>query len=197
MDVDDVYDPEEEQERLAAVIEPWYERMLAGLHELVASAFVAELTPDEFRLDDEATRMILEEAAERVVRIDETTREAVREQLKEGQARGYSAWQIANGVPAEGFRGIDGLFVETWRSRAETIARSELAQASMVSALNRYAATGLVDRVKIHENTDTDAPCAARAGLIVPLSSRPLPLHPNCQMGLEPIPAATVVEVAA
>ena len=33
MDVDDVYDPEEEQERLAAVIEPWYERMLAGLHE--------------------------------------------------------------------------------------------------------------------------------------------------------------------
>ena len=141
--------------------------------------------------------MILEEAAERVVRIDETTREAVREQLKEGQARGYSAWQIANGVPAEGFRGIDGLFVETWRSRAETIARSELAQASMVSALNRYAATGLVDRAKIDENTDTDAPCAARAGLVVPLSSRPLPSHPNCQKGLEPILAATVSEVAA
>lgn len=184
MRVDDVYDAEDEQERLAAVVQPWYERMLRGMHELVRSAF---LEVQGFLLDDEATRMILNAAAERVVLIDQATRSAVRDQLREGQLRGYSAFQIANGVSGEDYRGIDGLFATTWKNRAQTVAFNELAEAQHTSAMNRYAATGLVERVELVENEDTDAPCASRNGTVVPLSSNPQRLHVNCRLSTIPV----------
>jgi hypothetical protein len=184
MGVDDIYDADAEQERLFAILARWYLSMLRGVHALIGSAF-----PEvgDFRLDDEATRLVLNEAAERVVLIDTATRTALREQLQEAQRRGYSAFQTANGVPGEDFRGIVGLFGITWKGRAETVALTELAQARAVASLDRYAATGLVDEVEIVEHTDTDEPCARRNGTVVPLSARPLPLHPRCQMGLIPV----------
>lgn len=188
MRLEDVYDDEAEQEALAAILDPRYVGMLAATHEAVGSALAPFLGPDAeaFRLDDAATRTILAEAAERVVLITAATRDALREQLREGQRRGYSAFQIANGVPAEDYRGVDGLFRTTWKGRAETVARTELAHAQNVASLDRYAATGLVDEVEIVEHEDTDGPCAARNGRVVPLSERPGLLHPNCQMGLIP-----------
>jgi len=176
MDLGDIYDQDAEQARLAAVLDPRYARMLVAVHELVRSAFPEA---QDFRLDDLATRALLEEAATRVVMIDGTTQDAIQALLMIGQARGYSAHQIAYGVEDEDFGGIDGLFTQTWPHRAETIARTELANASNVASLNRYAATGLVQAVRIHENTDTDEPCAARAGQVVPLTEQPGLLHPN------------------
>ena len=186
MRLDDVYDQEAEQERLAAVLDPRYEGMLLAVHELVASAF-SELTPDQFRLDDEATRLILEEAATRVVLIDEATRSAIASTLQEGQRRGYSAFQLAHGVPEEGFQGIDGLFTQTWQGRAELVSVTEIAHAQNVASLNRYAATGMVERVQLVENTDTDEPCASRNGKIVPIGEQPGLLHPRCRLGLIPV----------
>jgi len=98
-----------------------------------------------------------------------------------------SAYELAHGVPAEAFRGIKGLYEETWRGRSETIARTEIATASVAAGLDRYAATGLVDAVQIIEHEDTDAPCAARNGQVVPIASKPGLLHPNCQMSYVPI----------
>jgi len=186
MRLDDLYDREAEQRRLAAILFPRYAQMLAAWHETVASQF-PELTPDEFRLDDEATRAVLAEAAERVVLIDSATRDAIRQQLREGQARGYSTFQLAHGVPEDDYRGIDGLFSVTWKGREETVARTELAHAQNVASLDRYEATGLVSHVRLHENEDTDEPCASRNGKIVPLSEKPGLLHPRCRLGLEPI----------
>jgi hypothetical protein len=186
--LEDIYDSEAEQEALAAILDPRYVGMLAATHEAVGSALAPFLGADAeaFRLDDAATRTILAEAAERVVLITAATRDALREQLREGQRRGYSAFQIATGVPAEDYRGVDGLFRTTWRGRAETVARTELAHAQNVASLDRYAATGLVDEVELVEHDDTDAPCAARNGTVVALSERPGLLHPNCQLGLIP-----------
>jgi hypothetical protein len=186
VDVDEVYEAEEEQRGLALILLPRYERMLRAVHELVESAF-PELTPDEFRLDDAATRRLLALAAERVVMIDEATRRALREVLQEGQRRGYSDTQIADGVPDEGYRGIKGLYLETWRGRAQTIARTELSEAQVASSLDRYAATGLVSRVELVEHRDTDAECVARNGQVVPLGERPGLLHPNCRLALIPV----------
>jgi hypothetical protein len=183
MRLEDIYDADDEQERLARVLDPRFLRMLDAWQELVASQF-PEL--QDFRLDDEATRMILSTAAERVVLIDSATRDAIREQLKVGQARGYSAHELAYGVPAEGYRGIDHLFTTTWKGRAEVCARTELAHAQNVASLDRYAATGLVDEVQIVEDEDTDEPCASRNGKVVPISDKPGLLHPQCQMGLIP-----------
>jgi hypothetical protein len=185
-DLSALYDPEEEQGLLALVLFPRYERMLAVIHRLVASAF-PELTEDDFRLDDAATRKMLALAAERVVLIDESTRGALREVLAEGQGRGYSDTQIADGVPAEGYRGIKGLYLETWKSRAQTIARTELSEAQVGASMDRYQATGLVDQVELVEHTDTDDVCAARNGQRVPVSSRPQLAHPNCRLGIIPV----------
>lgn len=185
-DLSQLYDPEEEQGLLALILFPRYERMLAAVHHLVASAF-PELSEDDFRLDDAATRKMLALAAERVVLIDESTRQALRAMLAEGQGRGYSDTQIADGVPAEGYQGVKGLYLETWRGRAQTIATTELSEASVAASLDRYEATGLVDRVQIVEHTDTDDACAARNGRVVPIGARPGLLHPGCRMGLLPI----------
>ena len=186
MRLSDIYDPQEWQRLLASILMPRFRRMLEAWHELVASQF-PELSPEDFRLDDEATRMILAEAAERVVLIDAATRDAIREQLREGQRRGYSTYQLAYGVPEDDYRGIDGLFRTTWKGRAEVCARTELAHAQNVASLDRYAATGMVSRVQLVENEDTDEPCASRNGKVVPLSSKPGLLHPNCRLGIIPI----------
>ena len=146
-----------------------------------------ELDAGAFRLDDAATRRLLATAAEQVVRIDEVTRTALREVLQEGQRRGYSDTQIADGVPAEGFKGVQGLYLETWRGRPETIARTELSVAQVEASLDRYEATGLVSRVELVEHTDTDDECAQRNGRVVPISSRPQLNHPNCRLAVVPI----------
>jgi hypothetical protein len=182
----DLYDPEEEQGLLARVLFPRYLRMLEAVHQLVWSV-LPQLTPDEFRLDDPATRKQLALAAEQVVLIDQSTRSQLRDVLREGQQRGYSDHEIAQGVPADGFGGIRGLYLETWRGRAEMIARTELSNAMVNASLDRYAATGLVSHVRLHENEDTDEPCASRNGKVVPISSKPGLLHPHCRLGLEPI----------
>lgn len=183
-DIDDVYDANREQELLAAVFEDRYEAMLAAVHEVVKTAL--DLA-DDYRLDDRATNRVLVEAAQRVVRIDETTRAAIAEQLRLGQEMGLSSWEIANGAPKLGYRGIEGLYSETWKGRADLIARTELQHAQNVASLDRYAATGLVDRVTIIDGDDWDEPCRNRNGKTVPLGSRPGLLHPACTLVVVPV----------
>jgi hypothetical protein len=184
--LNDVYSAEEEQALLARIIFPRYERMLTAVHQMVASNF-PELSPEEFRLDDAATRKMLAKAGERVMLIDGATRRALQEVLQLGQVRGYSDRQIADGVPEDGYGGVEGLYLNTWKSRPETIARTELSEAMVQASLDRYEATGLVHEVEIIEHRDTDDACAARNGKVVPLATRPGLLHPNCRASLVPV----------
>lgn len=183
-DITDLYDQNEEQERLAVLMEQRYRSVLKAVHEAIAETF--GLRPDQFRLTDSAVNRLLVEAAHRVVGIDETTRQAIAEQLRLGQELGLSTWEIANGKPEVGYRGIEGLYAETWKGRAETIARTEIQHAQNQASLQRYADTGLVDKVQIVDG-DYDDACARRNGRVVPLSERPGLLHPNCSMTLIPV----------
>jgi hypothetical protein len=185
-DIDAIYDADAEQEALAILLEPRYMAMLRSVHELVAATFP---TMENFRLDDPATRAQLAHAAEQVVRIDETTRTALRHLLALGQERGYSAWELANGVPKDGFPGIEGLFRETWKGRALTVARNELAVAQLEASKERYRATGLVDRLQLRDGTGTapDQPCLDRNGQVVPLSANPQQLHIQCTLVCVPV----------
>lgn len=184
-DVDDVYDSAAEQERLAAILEQRYLAMLNAVHAAMIRLF--GLDPDRYRVHDAAVNAILVDAAQRVVRIDETTRQAIAEQLRVGQALGFSTYEIAHGKPEVGYRGIDGLYSETWKGRADMIARTELQHAQNEATLNRYAATGMVDMVQIIDGDDWDEPCRARNGRIVPISERPQLNHPNCTLSLVPV----------
>lgn len=183
-DIDDVYDGDAERERLSDILEQRYLQMLRAVHATMIELF--GLDAERFRLTDSAVNQILVEAAHQVVRIDETTRQLIAEQLRVGQALGLSTWEIAHGRPDIGYRGIEGLYSETWKGRADTIARTELQHAQNEASINRYAATGMVDHVEIVDG-DYDAACAERNGRIVPISERPQLLHPNCTLALIPV----------
>jgi hypothetical protein len=173
-----------EQYRLSLAIDPVYRQTLVAMHALVADAL--GLDPRTFRLDDAATRRVLEHAAEQTIKITETTRGAIDEQLTIGQERGYSTWQIINGVPKEDYLGIEGLYSGKWKTRPDTIARTILGDAQRISAIDRYKASGLVDRVAIRDGEE-DEPCKSRNGTTVPLDEAPELAHPRCTLVLIPV----------
>jgi hypothetical protein len=180
-DVNDIYDTPEEQRRLAAILEQRYLAMLTAVHAAIIRLF--GLDPNRYVVNDNAVNLMLVDAAHRVADIDETTRRDITEQLRVGQAMGFSNYELAHGRPDVGYRGIEGLYTETYRNRSETIARTELQHAQNEASLNRYAATGMVDMVKIIDGDEWDLPCAQRNGRIVPISERPQLNHPNCLIG--------------
>src|SRR5215471_20586988 len=184
-EVDDVYNSRDEQEALAAILERRYLAMLAAVHEALIRLY--GLDANRFVISDNAVNLMLVDAAQRVVRIDENTRQLIAEQLRVGQALGLSTYQMAHGDAKIGYRGIEGLYAETWQNRAETIARTELQHAQNEASLNRYAATGMVDMVQIIDGDEWDAPCARRNGTVVPISEHPQLNHPNCTMVVVPV----------
>jgi hypothetical protein len=184
-DLDIVWPSDEERARLERILGPYYRATLNAIN-----AILARLLPPDANsmvVSDAAVTRILGEAAARVVRIDQATRAAIQAQLQLGQLRGYSTWQIAHGVEADGYRGIDGLFQETWRGRADTVARTELQHASVVASQERFVASGVVDRVRVIDGDEWDTTCANRHGTVVPLEQAPSLAHPNCTLVLVPL----------
>lgn len=185
-DLDAIWPSDEEQARLARILGPYFVATLNATNAIVRQLLDDVIDPTTLVVDDAATNRILAEAGARIVRIDEATRAAIAEQLQIGQQRGYSTWQIAHGVPDDGYRGIDGLFRETWAGRADTVARTELQHAQTVATRDRYIASGVVDRVRLIDGED-DEPCRSRNGTVVPLEQAPGLAHPNCTLVLVPV----------
>lgn len=177
--------PEDEETRLQFLLDAVYRRVLVEVHYLVRDSLPVD--PATFRLRDEDTEAILREAATRVVGITETTRRAIADVLAQGQREGWTTQEIADGIAH--------LFDVTWKSRPFTVASTEIAEAQRLAAINRYTASGLVDRVKISDATrgkDHTDTCLARAGTTVPLDEAPPLDHPNCLIGGQIVWAAQV-----
>lgn len=174
--VEDIYNADDEEKRLAFIVDAMYRRILADMHLLVTDEF--DLDPAEFRLSDEATNALLEEAATQVVRISTTTREAIAAKLAAGNEAGLNTYEIA--------QSIEALFTETWANRATVIVRNEIGNAQLLSAADRYAATGLVDNVRIRDG-DEDEPCASQNGTTVPLGKHGGLNHIQCTKIIIPI----------
>lgn len=176
LDVDELIGDDEER-RLHLILEALYRRALQDVHVTVMDSL--DLDPLTFRLPDEAARAWAERhAAKRVTMISETTRAALREVIADGIAEGQSTYAI--------MRAIEQLYLTTWPNRPEVIARTEIGEAQRLAAIDRYAATGLVDRVRIRDGDD-DEPCASRNGTTVPLGDAPTLAHPQCTLILVPI----------
>lgn len=193
---DDVFDAAAEQAMLERILGAYYSAVLAAVHEVVRATFVdvPAFDPDRFILEDSATVRLLAQAGTQIVRITETTRQAIAAQLQVGAQRGYNTWQIAHGVPSEDYAGINGLFRETWAGRAEMVARTELQNAQRLAAIDRYNATGLVNEVTIVDGDDWDSVCANRNGTVVPLAQAPTLAHPHCTLMLLPVIRAGIEE---
>lgn len=153
---------------------------------LDAAGFGAELagTPPLVRESPELTRLMAE-AGTRIRGINAETLRAVQDVLRLGAERGYTPWQIANGVAADGYRGIRHVVEETYRGRADTIARTELGTASQNAAHDRYGRGNVVevdildgDECGWEYHDDPDLANGSRRSLA---DARAHPLaHPNC-----------------
>ncbi len=175
-DPDDLINADEER-RLAMILEALYAQVLKDMHVIVTDSL--NLDPLTFRLpDSEARAWAAEHAAARVSMISETTRAALQQVIADGIEEGKSTYEI--------MRDIEALYLNTWPNRPEVIARTEVGTAQREAAVNRYAASGLVDRVLIRDGDD-DEPCAGRNGTTVPLERAPHLAHPQCTLILIPV----------
>ena len=140
----------------------------------------------EYDAGGPVARRLLDNSAKRVVQINEATRKAIRETMALAEQRGYSLFQIANGVEKDGFRGLRDVVRETYKGRADAIARTELGFATNDAALDRYLEGGIVE-VDIIDG-DEDEVCADRNGERLDIASeRPTLAHPSCTLVVVPV----------
>lgn len=190
--------PDEDAERLLRIARPYLLQMILASSEttggLVGTSGLVATDP--------ATLALLRGAGQRIVAINEVTREAVQDVLQEGLARGLSNFEIARGVTerrdAEGnitreaFRGLRETIAETYEGRADTIARTEMALASQEAAEERYEKAGVLE-VDVLDGpncgwTEHDDPDVADSSRRSMDEARRFPIaHPNCRRIFVPI----------
>jgi HK97 family phage portal protein len=168
---------------LGETLQPLQLSLLDDISRLV----VAELGI-AFDLDDPTTRDYLRSAGSNIVGITDTTREAVRAALVEGQEAG-------EGIPklAARLRELPAFN----RARAITVSRTELGHSANTAALTNYRASDVVVGVRVFDG-DYDATCQAMNGRTFSLDHAPATLqHPRCLRAFAPITDAAELDRSA
>ena len=174
--------PADDAWRLYRALEP----VLYGTAHAVGNAVAPSVGVSPYVDTDPILLGHLASSAQRVRRVTEETRSAIRRELLIGGERHYSPYQIATGVPKDDYRGLRAVVSETYRGRAETIARTEVALAAAASAADRYGVAGVAE-VDIRDgegcgwlrHDDPDKANGTRR-LLSDYIQTPLS-HPNCR----------------
>lgn len=133
------------------------------------------------------SKHILGRLGERVKDINETTRKLLAQEISDGLNAGYSTEQIIEGVEADGYAGVKGLFSNWENDRAKTVGRTESAIGYNLGSLGYYEQAGVIF-VRVHDG-DFDEKCEAADGQIWTVreaADHPIE-HPNCIRGFDPI----------
>jgi HK97 family phage portal protein len=143
----------------------------------------------DWNLQNPAVRTVRQLLAQKVTRINETTREKLATVIEEGMRRGYSIPQIANGHQDNDgyYQGVQGVFDEATAARAETIARTETAVVYNQAAIVGYKDGG-VEHVEVFDGNH-DPECAAANGqrwTLEKAAENPI-AHPNCIRSFAPV----------
>jgi hypothetical protein len=178
--------------RLLAIARPYLLQMILAASDTASALIGAQ----RLQASDPQVIELLRLGGQRIVRINEITREAVQETIAQGLQRGLSDFEIARGVTelrdAEGnivrepFRGLRDVIEETYLHRADTVARTEMAVASNEASVERYASAEITE-VDIIDGpgcgwTAHDDPDVADGSrrTIGALRAQPIS-HPNCR----------------
>ena len=179
---------------LSHVMTRSYQRIIRTTWDAIAQSGVAGVLEFNDRLS--IVSQITALATRSAEGIDATTRTAVSRAIETGVERGYSIQQVARGVPAEGFPGINSLVEETYQNRARTIARTEVMRAQNAATIGYYREQG-IRWMRAHDpDGDPDdnyigtdgRTCAERHNLIYTADdSMNVDSHPNCRLTWSPI----------
>ena len=179
---------------LARVMGSSYERIIRTTWNTIAQSGVAGVLEFNDRLP--IVSQIVALATSSAEGIDQVSRTAVSRAIELGIERGYSIQQVARGVPAEGFPGINSLVEETYQNRARTIARTEVMRAQNAASIGYYREQGI--RWMRAYDPDGDPgdnyigsdgrTCSERSGLVYTSDdSIDVMSHPNCRLTWTPI----------
>lgn len=182
--VDDLLTAKDEKE-LSTTIRKWYVSIAQASWETINLAMGLTVAFDE---TDPAITYALSRSGADVKEITDTTREALKEALKYGNDNGWSIQQLVSGD--ENHAGIKAIVEETYKGRAQTIARTELGNAQNDVASDRYRKGG-AKAVEILDNgdTDDDDECKEANGQLWSIDyfqSNTLE-HPNCTRTAVPV----------
>lgn len=169
---------------LEKIVRRYYAEILKLSWETFNSSLGVELA---FDLIDPIVMAILNSAGWRVGDIQDETRSAIRDVLKYGSDNGWSIDQIARGDGNH--PGLRDVVEETYKDRAQAIARTELGTAQNEATAARYKNAG-VSLVEILDNgsDDDDLECKVANGQIWTLDyfiANSLE-HPNCTRAAAP-----------
>jgi hypothetical protein len=182
------FDSVAEEEALRSTLRTIYLDVGRGALQVVSDRVERFVQPDFVKsvLDD-----LLSYGGSRITDITEKTRNALVSEVSEGVRHGYSISQLIDGVPSEGFRGVQKALMDNGIPvfgdiRAETIARTETALSYNRAALNGYDRFGVREVVAF--DGDKDAECAARDGVTYALDdAQNITDHPNGTLDWAPV----------
>lgn len=186
--------PDGARNELARVMSGSYARIIRATWDTIAASGVAGVLEFDDRLP--IVSQIVALATSSAEGIDQVSRTAVSRAIELGIERGYSIQQVARGVPAEGFPGINSLVEETYQNRARTIARTEVMRAQNAASIGYYREQGISwMRAYDPDGDPTDnyigsdgRTCSERSGLIYTADdSMNVDSHPNCRLTWTPI----------
>lgn len=171
------------------VLKPVYEALMSSRLEDAKEELGVDVG---LLLNDPTLQFYLRDVAgARIRRVDETTRDAVREQLALGSQAGESVKEIEDR--------LTHIFQIATTERAERIARTEVIDASNATAYAAYERSGVVEKVEWllapdYDHDEDDGLCVslAEAGPVVigmefgDGIAWP-PAHPNCRCAIAPV----------
>jgi len=157
---------------LATIVKRYYVEVLEASWPAWNSALGVDVA---FELTDPAVVAALKNAGSRVADISETTRGFLAQVLQDGADAGLTIGELRDGIRL--------VIEESYKGRAQSIARSELATAQNLTTAERYDNAG-ISQVTIFDNgqDDPDEECAAVNGTVQTLTwfRKNLTAHPRC-----------------
>ena len=139
------------------------------------------LPPVQHALGDSLRRLTGREG------VNASTRRKMKKAMQVGLQKGFTLRQIVDGVPGEKFKGLRSLVRETYKGRADTIARTEIRTAQNQASAIRYEASG-VQYVDILDGNDDDACKEANGSRWTVEYYRNNPIsHPRCTRTATPV----------
>lgn len=169
--------------------------------------------PIGINLEDPIARALLAQAGQRIVNIDEQTREAIRQALVDGRIAGDGAEPLARRIRGyiEGRDMYPGIYQRAYdralerglsaaeaeaagdlasrHYRALTIARTETKWAQNQASIIAYRASDVVEGLLVYDGIDWDAPCREANGQTWTFeegAANPLE-HPRCVRNFAPV----------